>query len=409
MKAKRLIIIIMISILTLSFSTFYSFGTTEKSTEIEARKAAIMHIVSDIKTDVESPWKGNDINLCKAKEVFNVKGELTGYLYNILVDGSKKGFIRIGNDLDEYPVMEWSYDGEQATNEQLNMAKQKISNEKIINKIRLISLCAGRYAYQFDMSDNSIEIVGTNGMKLGKLKSLTKPQESYENKRNARLLWKKIDQIASEIGTDNDGVTDVNPDNWESGYDYLLKHYISSVADKNQYEFSGGWTGCVPTAASNIMAYFGIIDTNQETTMWRLRYYMHTFQDEDGSGATYLSDIKNGMINYAKSVRPNSNPTVTIDGSWTNHTSVLWYGIPLQIDDDKPTLLTVMGQTYYCDGDEDSGHSVTLVGYKAYYYNGDSLGHRYMVIHDNWSTTPYNVYMAHGRDYDYLYQWVFNP
>jgi hypothetical protein len=66
----------------------------------------------------------------------------------------------------------------------------------------------------------------------------------------------------------------------------------------------------------------------------------------------------------------------------------------------RPVLVTFTNQTYYSP---QGGHTVNGVGYKEYFYSGSSNGHQYLIIHDNWSNTPENVYLAYGRNYDTIY------
>lgn len=65
--------------------------------------------------------------------------------------------------------------------------------------------------------------------------------------------------------------------------------------------------------------------------------------------------------------------------------------------------MTFNDQSYYGD------HSVTGVGYKEYVYNGSSAGHQYMIMYDNWDNNIKDVYVAYGRNYDYVVMTNFVP
>ena len=348
------------------------------------------------------------ITLLKPIELYNTDDQLQGYLFNIIIDGTPKGYISIGNDLNEYPVWEWSYDGSQITESQLKTAKDKKAKNKDIKDIKVISLFAGRYAFEFNYTDGSEDIIGTNGLRIKKENIDKKIKDKGDNSEKARLYWKEIANNVStgEIGTINDGVTDVNPDNWESGYQWMKRNYINGVTDKNQYQYDGfNWTGCAPTAAANMMWYMGYRMDTLDNTMWSLRYYLNTFQSYNGSGSTYISDIVPGLTNYAKARRPGTTPLVYNLGNYNTGSSAPYEYLVSEVERSKPSVLTIIDQSYYGDG----GHSVTLVGYKYYSYNNSSVGHQYAVIHDNWANTPQSVYLAYGRNYDCLLQTIFIP
>ncbi|ACV63893.1 hypothetical protein Dtox_3148 [Desulfofarcimen acetoxidans DSM 771] len=91
----------------------------------------------------------------------------------------------------------------------------------------------------------------------------------------------------------------------------------------------------------------------------------------------------------------------TLDSSWSGYkTGINNYG---------PNIIYLRGQTYYCDGDPNKAHVVTGVGWREFSYNGSSVGHQYMEIHDKWWNTAMTVYVAYGRNYDYILFAQFSP
>jgi len=68
-----------------------------------------------------------------------------------------------------------------------------------------------------------------------------------------------------------------------------------------------------------------------------------------------------------------------------------------------PSLISMINQTYY------GSHTVAGIGYIEFMYSGSSSGYEYMIVHDNWGTTPADVYVAYGRNYSTIYSVNFYP
>lgn len=335
-------------------------------------------------------------------------------MFNIQVNGQDAGFVFIGNSLDEYPVLSFSYEGKVFDDIQRNSIRKTVKGEIVGEK--MVSLGAGRFALQFEMKNGNKIIKAPNGSKLF-IHKVSRYENADQRKRSdkeiekARLFWKHIFMSVAEIGNDHDGVTNIDPSNWETGYDSMNRNYISNVPDINQWQYEEGqWTGCAPTAGSNVMAYWANKDTNyqnlmpttQEDVVMALRETMGTTQTSDGAGSTKIYNIDDGMRDYAHN-QGLTNATSKNFGNWFFGTSVSYADFKNEIDAQRPNLLSFIDQTYYGE------HTVTGVGYKEYVYNGSSNGHQYMVIHDNWSTTTRTIYVAYGRDYNYVVMTQFIP
>ena len=386
-------------IMLLSIFTFAYADNKNTVTQNDAKKMASFHIASDIKLSEDSGWKGEKITLSSAKEVYNVDDSLEAYVFNIVVDGKKAGFILVGSSFDEYPILSFSYDDE-AFNEKALSNIEKNMKEEIIEK-KIVQGFPGNFAVKFKMEDGSKKIKLQDGEEI----KLKKEKVRIENKKNSREKSDKIKEFwkntAGEIGTTSDGVTDVNPDNWETGYDSINEEYLSEVPDLNQWKYDGThWIGCSPTAGSNVIAwwanrssaYSDLMPTTQTDVALDLFDTMDTHHNPgEVAGSTSTTKIDSGLEDYAENL--GFNATSTNYGSWFLNDSFAFYVYKNDISSYGPNVLSIEDQDYY------GNHSVTGVGYKEYMYNGSSENHQYMIIHDNHSSTTKKIYLAYGRNY----------
>lgn len=132
----------------------------------------------------------------------------------------------------------------------------------------------------------------------------------------------------------------------------------------------GDWDGCVPVAASMIIAYHEGYD---ESDTWIREYYIdHLHQDmnTDDSGSTWPTDIDNGFNNFAQGSYDYSGQNIYL---W-NHPDFTKKEIT---DNERPFLLNMTGGGSAGDRNQSYGdHTVTVVGYSN---DGDELK-----IHDTW-------------------------
>lgn len=132
-------------------------------------------------------------------------------------------------------------------------------------------------------------------------------------------MWTKIldssvlndDASTGKMGQNNpaDGVTNVNPDAWETGYSSVQKGCLSATDGINmkQWKFDGyNSTGCAPTAGSNLMYHWSKngypnLDptSSQSDIVMALRTAMNTYQEPDGTGSTYTTNVPTGLVSYA--------------------------------------------------------------------------------------------------------------
>ncbi len=399
MKYVRLFLILLLLSFTVVVPNSAYANVDASKTPSNPLQAAKIHVLNDIKSDSDSGWKGGTVSITKPEYVFNNKNEVKGFLFNVKINGRDSGFVMVENST-EYPILSFSYEGaifDQAQkNEIRGSIKGQIKNEEIIE------ISPAHFAIKFEMENGEVMIKGPRGQ------NVVLPHNSDWYNNRAPIIPKSV----GEIGTNNDGVTDVNPDNWESGYTSVTEKKIANVPDMNQWKYdSTNWTGCAPTAGSNLMAYWAIksadydnlMPTNQSAIVFALRDTMGTTQDANGEGSTSIPNIDNGLQDYARN-QGLSSATSSNYGNSLFGWDVSFDDYKNEINNGYPTLINVIGQTYY---GEDSGHSVTGVGFKEYVYS--SSYSRYFEMYDNWASTTGVVYMAYGRNYDNVYMTTFHP
>jgi hypothetical protein len=230
------------------------------------------------------------------------------------------------------------------------------------------------------------------------------PKQKRPVNKESNDVWGQIKKlVAGDIGTDTDGVTDDL--SFEKGWSSFYSTKIYYVGDANQYTSTlwTGLSGCSPTSAYNVMYYWqyskdktnllknslGYVD--KDSAIRDMRVAMGTTTTSSGEGSTIISNIAPGIAKYIKN-HGYSSPVVT------EHASPSWSTVKSDLS--NPTVITFTGQTYYSPK---GGHTVAGIGYNEYFFNGSSTGHQYMLIHDNWGSTPEDVFVAYGRNYTSLW------
>ena len=162
-------------------------------------------------------------------------------------------------------------------------------------------------------------------------------------------------------------------------------------------------SGCTPTAAANIVhfwdkaGYDGFAYDGWRDTTYHMRNYMETWC-EGYSGSTWSHKTSPGMVQYAQSrgqsftsqqyCWPGTNWLGCVgDASWSLYTS--------EIDQGHPVLISLNTSTY-------GSHSVTGVGY-------DTDGGEFWIVHDNWPSTPEDVYVSTASSSHRFYHPLIPP
>ena len=195
--------------------------------------------------------------------------------------------------------------------------------------------------------------------------------------------------------------------------DYDQFEYLYSSSEYNQYTVPPAYSpynkspylglkyysGCVATAAGNIVQYWASLfpDLAPTTTpqhggaRWQklvndLHIYTHTFRADDHiSGAAYGSSSGPSMVAYA--LDHGEYPfTTSFDGyvSYSQFVNEIAAGRPVELEFES---LNVDGPTVR---ERYGDHAITGVGYD--YTPGDASS-EYMIVRDNWPSTPKDVYI----------------
>jgi hypothetical protein len=373
-----------------------------------AAKAAVFHVLSDAKSDT-SGWTGGKISVSNGTDLFDPSGNPIGYRFDVQVASNPAGFVVVGNQLDDYPILSFSYHHPVAAEIDNTLSHVK----KPIASHRVVYMGGASFALDLMYKDGTSEVQDVHGRQLPR--ESKKPRTAIPRSDSARAFWKLTEATYNaEIGTTSDGVTDVDPDTWESGYDVAHYGVVPGVPfiyqfvygyDGNGYPY---WSGCSPTAGAMIMQYWASngypnLGDTDESVVYALRNTMKTSPLWNAScpcyaGNTLVANIPSGMQTYARN-KGYSTAVSTNLGSGTTFAK-----IQTEVDAWRPGYLNLQGQTYY------GNHGVTLVGYREYVKNGvGSAGHQYMVIHDTWDSHPYDVFLAYGRNYSSLTLIKFNP
>jgi hypothetical protein len=164
----------------------------------------------------------------------------------------------------------------------------------------------------------------------------------------------------------------------------LTSKVLSGVSDFAWYN------GCAPTSAANLIYYWannGYSKLTTNMTSSKVINALVAYMGTDSSGSTSVSDIGPGVISYIKS----KGYTNFTNSNVTNPT---FKQCTSEINSSRPALLSLVGDATY------GNHTVTLVGYEY------GIGPNTLVIHDTWSSTSTNVYIAHSSTVKYLHKFI---
>lgn len=402
----RKIIMIIAALLMLGIPTVALAKESPELNEKEIITAALFHVVGDQKTNSNSLWKNLNVSAENPIPVMNSSDEIESYIVNLKVGKKEAGYVEISNNQDEFPVISYSYISNRLGDKALDQFRSKKSKNKIQEDEEVVLVGPGKFALKVDYDDNSSDVIDESGIINISSSSKLLKTISHEKKYNedSKPIWKQIKAIASgEIGNDSDGVTDSL--GFETGYSNVNYSSYYTIAGENQFTSTlwAGPSGCAPTSAYNIAYYWANTKgktnmirpatstaTSKEATVWNLRTSMGT----NSNGSTLIDQISTGLTTYAWNIAGYRSSYVLShkNASWDTIKNDLSYG---------PTLLTMTGQTYYNNGDPNSGHTVAGVGWIEFFYNGNSSGHQYINIRDNWHGTDM-VFLAYGRNYSSL-------
>lgn len=109
-----------------------------------ARKAAIFHVVSDMKANKQSPWLNKNIMVQQPIEVYDASDTLHSYIFNLSADGKPAGFIEVSADKSQFPILSYAQNGSTMDGAQIEELKHKGDGEipvreKVVALAQLVS------------------------------------------------------------------------------------------------------------------------------------------------------------------------------------------------------------------------------------------------------------------------------
>lgn len=396
--------------LGLSFSVFAA-GNDTVSQE-EAYNVAINFILGNIASEVPVDVEGDlfahgytsiqekgfpeEFAIQKVECFYNSNQEVSAYYMPVIdANGTSRGYVIVSANKEEYPIIEYSFDGTFYMEEALDKIAENegISTlaEENADIFYLGGLC---YATNID---KTAYIVNDSGYeKVSSLDTLETDNTNLSNgdKANIHAEWEAL-EIVSGGSNPPVGQFITAPDNYESGYSSKTADYCAGMGSSYYImtDFSSGGV-CTPTAGTNLCLYWtrrnsgysNLCAGTWQNTFKRIYTLMGTSTSE---GTTWPSPARTGILNYFKE-RGLSN-TEAYYSTCTSTTHFNDY-IKAEINVGRPVLIALWNDARY------GNHTVLGLGYTRYMYNGVYSSH-YIRITDGWSSTVDRyVHYETGRD-----------
>ena len=313
--------------------------------------------------------------------------------YNVKIkdlNDKPSGYIIISADKQEYPIIEYAYDG---TFYMESVEKQIMEDKGIAYRAgRNRIYYNGNYNYGIKVNDTYYHMAGDKIQSYNP-KSISdyKINDEYTTEENVyiRNEWKAY---TTKVSSAPVGSVITNSDLYESGYSNRTADYCAGMPSKwfLMTDFSSGGV-CAPTAGTNLCYYWTLRDSTYSNLL--NRSWTATFNRistlmgaNDGNGASTL-DIRRGMIAYFQERGYTSTETYYSTCSSTTHFNDYIKG---EINVGRPVILSLLEDEYYGD------HAVLGVGYVRYMYSGTWSSH-YIRIADGWHDTIRFIHYETGR------------
>jgi hypothetical protein len=360
-----------------------------------ARQAAAWQVLTQLNSEVNGGhWANKRLQVGRVVDVHDPDAGVVAYLVDVLADGQPDGWVMVSAFLDEEPIIMWGEGGHAFRTDKVKGRLGRQADDIVSD--RVLWLGGPLLAAEFQLKDGTSRTIAADGTeRSGTPKGWTKVH-TVENP-HARQFWgivKKMQLGAPGETNPADGVTDIDPATWEPTPYTLYREYISATDGLNQqqWQYDGyNWTGCAPTAGSNIMAYWAsqgypnLNPTgNQEDVVMELRTTMGTYQDSSGNGVTQPYNIDDGLAIYARQQG-------YADAFGYNYNLPQFSTVKARIDDMQPVLLNTSGNSYF-----GGGHTVFVVGYKQFYRSGTLGTTTYLVFRNNQNDGEHNLYIKWG-------------
>ncbi|WP_025848364.1 hypothetical protein [Paenibacillus ehimensis] len=364
----------------------------------DAVKAAAWQVLNEINGSTsQTKWK-EGFKLQRVTDVFDPSGKLVAYLVNILnKDGQLSGYVMVSAFLDDEPIISYSDQGSIFNTEKVD---DKLKSKGLVAESPKLTWFGGvklatSYTLKDDVKKHYMSPSGEETT-ISSTEQVQYPVPTSINE-NSRKMWetiKKIKLMSPGETNPGNGVTDVDPATWETNYDSIDRYYIDNPYDQNQwiYTYNNGvaqYTGCSPTAGSNLVMYYAqnypsLNPTrNQRDIVMSLRNHMGTKQMPDGSGETNFWNIDDGLQSY---FRANGRPNAEVTNGDFPDFSIY----KMQLKNYGPVLQSYWSQSYF------GNHTVYVVGYKEFVRSWYQANSKYLVVRNNWDDNTFNLYVKWG-------------
>ncbi|TCP68317.1 C39 family peptidase [Baia soyae] len=162
------------------------------------------------------------------------------------------------------------------------------------------------------------------------------------------------------------------------------RRVISGVPDYQQSDNTSMRNDCVPTASANVMMYWdqhGYPNLSGDNNWKTVANRFGVLMDHHETGV-YVSDIEDGLEDYIE--ERGYEDRFTVDRDWLIFD---FSTIENQIKAGNPTLLSIDDYR-----GSDGGHAVTAVG------TDIGITHKFVAVHDNWASTPKEVWFEYDAE-----------
>jgi hypothetical protein len=378
----------------------------------EVRASAAKFLQGLSPTGGFSDWRNAQMDV--GSLLTDKSGQPAAWVFRVTADGQYVGYFTVNARASRSPVLEFSRNPAPVF-ETTASAQRSIC-------ARIPSAKVGRQVF-FGPADYRVELV----------------------RRDAPAEYVPIGALASEASTAAVSRMSVAPASLGTSY-----HLIAGVQDFDQftYDYTSGeynansvpklsdgyegspqqdvgayYSGCTPTAASDIVWYWYARRNLPNLVRGALPFYNPVYDPDDAHpnsptravrhkvvndmhvamgtfawgdagdstrpGATYSAEAGPGMVSYALQVGGYVFDSATVSGfSWDSYVT--------EIGSDRPTLLLFQDLSVENDVNgrwfDYGNHAITGVGYD---YTVEDPSSRYMIIYDNWLTTPAAVYIEY--------------
>lgn len=380
---RILVIIIMCTILvfssTIGFANVGDNKLNSVSTIVnknDAKKIAANHVIREKHIAEFKDWINGEVD--DGTELVDFNNNVIAYLFNVYDKTALLGYIIVSANKNMPPILEYSR-ASSPYSIGLSKIKQNLQRNETLKKTTYVYFFPNTYMIKFIINRNNYD----------------QEEELFDIRNYKKIIYKDINQSTMNSSDINLDINNVKT--WNKLFDFnpmnsgtITTKKISGVPDLAWYK------GCAPTSAANLIYYWDahgypnlVINETTNQIIEKLAMNMGT----DSNGSTNVLFIMSGTIQYIK-----SKGYTNFDGYDLNPPS--YYDVRNEINNSRPLLLSVIGHPTY------ENHTMACVGYE-YVTELGEITEEYVIVHDTWSETPTDVYIAFDGTFKYAH--IFIP